>query len=114
MQSANGELARPLGVKRPLMPRMVGTNIGGARTGRVGWALAGHVVWLAYESHWDVPNADTHRSLVTRTTVVSVMPRSHQTFYPVTTVKLLGIMFRSRRWPTTFHTITAGDADGWC
>jgi hypothetical protein len=33
---------------------------------------------------------------------------------PVTTVKLLGIKFRNRRWPTTFHTIIARDADGWC
>jgi hypothetical protein len=44
----------------------------------------------------------------------SLMPRSHQTSHPVLTMKLLGIMFRNRCWPTTFHTITAGDADGWC
>jgi hypothetical protein len=42
------------------------------------------------------------------------MPRSHQTFRLVSTVKLLGIMFRSRCWPTTFYTITAGDVNGWC
>jgi hypothetical protein len=40
------------------------------------------------------------------------MLRSHQTFHPVPAVKLLGITFRTRCWPTTFHTITAGDADG--
>ena len=29
-------------------------------------------------------------------------------------MKLLGIMLRNRWWPTTFLTITTGDADGWC
>ena len=43
-----------------------------------------------------------------------LMPRSHQTFCSVLAVKLLGIMLRNRWWPTTFITITAGDADGWC
>jgi hypothetical protein len=43
-----------------------------------------------------------------------IMPQSHQTFHPVPTMKLLGIMFKNRCWPTTFHTITAGDANGWC
>ena len=42
------------------------------------------------------------------------MPRSHQTFRLVLTVKLLGIMLRNRWWSTTFLTITAGDVDGWC
>jgi hypothetical protein len=42
------------------------------------------------------------------------MPRSHQTLRMVPTVKLLGIMFRNRCWPTTFDTITIGDADGRC
>ena len=40
--------------------------------------------------------------------------RSHQTSRPVLAVKLLGIMLRNRGWPTTFHTITAGDANEWC
>ena len=40
--------------------------------------------------------------------------RSHQTFRSVLAVKVLGIMLRNRCWPTTFLTITAGDADGWC
>ena len=44
----------------------------------------------------------------------SVIPRSPQTFRPVPAMKLLGIMFKYRCWPTTFHTITAGDANGWC
>ena len=44
-----------------------------------------------------------------------LMPRSHQTFRPVPTVKLLGIMLRNRCWSTTtFHTITTVDADRWC
>ena len=44
-----------------------------------------------------------------------LMPRSHQTFRPVLAVKLLGIMLRNIRcWSTTFHTITAEGADGWC
>jgi hypothetical protein len=30
------------------------------------------------------------------------------------TVKLLGIMFKNRCWPITFHTFSAGDADRWC
>ena len=42
------------------------------------------------------------------------MPRSHQTFRLVLAVKLMGIMLRNRCWPTTLHTITAEDADGWC
>ena len=42
------------------------------------------------------------------------VPWSHRTFRPIPTVKLLGIMFKNRCWPTTFHTITAGDVDGWC
>jgi hypothetical protein len=45
---------------------------------------------------------------------VSCPHRTKLSVRPVTTVKLLGIKFRNRRWPTTFHTITAGDADGWC
>ena len=36
-----------------------------------------------------------------------LMPRSHETFRSVLTVKLLGIMLGNRRWPTTFLTITA-------
>ena len=44
----------------------------------------------------------------------SPMPRSHQTFCPVLAVDLLGIMLRSRCWPATLHTITTGEADGWC
>ena len=43
-----------------------------------------------------------------------LMPRSHQTFRPVPTVQLLGIMFRNRCWLTIFHTITTRDADGRC
>ena len=42
------------------------------------------------------------------------MPQPHQIFRPVATVKLLEIMFRNNCWPTTFHTITAGDAYEWC
>ena len=42
------------------------------------------------------------------------MPRSHQNFRPIPAVKLLGILLRSRCWPTTFHTNTAGDTDGGC
>ena len=42
------------------------------------------------------------------------MPQPHQNLYLVPTVTLLGIMLRNRWWPTTFHTITAGNADGWC
>jgi len=45
---------------------------------------------------------------------LKLMPQSHQTFRPVPTVKLLGIQFRKRCWLTAFHTITAGDTDGWC
>ena len=40
--------------------------------------------------------------------------RSHQHFHPVAAMKLLGIILRNRWWPTTFHTITTIDADGWC
>ena len=38
--------------------------------------------------------------------------RSNQTFHPVLAVKLMGIMLTRRCGPTTFHTITIGDADG--
>ena len=41
-------------------------------------------------------------------------PWSHQIFLWVPAMKLLGTMFQHRCWPTTVHTITAGDADGWC
>ena len=44
----------------------------------------------------------------------NIMPRSHRTFHPVPAVKLLRILLRSRCWPTTFHTVAAKDADGWC
>ena len=40
--------------------------------------------------------------------------RSHQTFCPDPAVKLPGIMLRNRCWPTTFYTITVGDANAWC
>jgi hypothetical protein len=43
-----------------------------------------------------------------------IMPRSHQTFRPVPIVRLLGIMFTIRCWPTVFHIITTGDANRWC
>ena len=43
-----------------------------------------------------------------------LMPRSHQTFRPIPTMKIVGVMLRNRCKPTTFHTITAGGADGWC
>ena len=43
-----------------------------------------------------------------------LMPRSHQTLRLVLAVKLLGIMLRNRWRSTTFLTITAGDANGWC
>ena len=43
-----------------------------------------------------------------------LMPRSNQIFLLVPTVTLLGVMFIDRCWPTTFHTITVEDANGWC
>ena len=43
-----------------------------------------------------------------------LMPWSHQPFCPVPTLKLLEILLRNKCWPTTFHTITAGDANAWC
>ena len=45
---------------------------------------------------------------------ITFMAQPNQNFGPVPAVKLLGIMLRNRCWPTTFHTITVGDADGWC
>ena len=45
---------------------------------------------------------------------MGLMPRPHQTFPLVPTMKLLGIMFKNRHWSNTFHTITAEDVDGWC
>ena len=55
-----------------------------------------------------------HNLLISQAVKSHGLPWSHQTFRPVSAVKLLGIMFRNRCWPTTFHTITTGDADGWC
>ena len=49
-----------------------------------------------------------------QTTHMETPARSHQTFRLVQAVELLGIMLRSRRWPTTFLTITAADVDRWC
>ena len=43
-----------------------------------------------------------------------LVSRSHQTLGLVPAVKLPGIMFKNRCLPTTFHTITTGDADRWC
>ena len=40
--------------------------------------------------------------------------RSHQSVRPVLVMELLGIVLRNKCWPTTFHTITVGDVDGWC
>ena len=34
--------------------------------------------------------------------------------FPIPTGKWLGIIFINRCWHTTLHTITIGDADGWC
>lgn len=41
-------------------------------------------------------------------------PRSHQTLRPISAVRSLGIMFKSRCWLIIFHTIIVRDADGWC
>jgi hypothetical protein len=41
-----------------------------------------------------------------------LMPRSDQRFRPDLAMKLLWITLRNKRWPTTFHTIVAGDAYG--
>ena len=43
---------------------------------------------------------------------LKLMPQSHRTFHTISTVKLLGIMFKNRCWPIDFHTIIAGD-DEW-
>ena len=43
-----------------------------------------------------------------------LMPQSHQTFCPVSAMKLLGIVFRNRCWHTTIYIITVGDPDEWC
>ena len=47
------------------------------------------------------------------------MPWLHQTFHPVWTVKLLGIMFRNRCWPPLFtllqlEMLTNDAISGWC
>ena len=55
-----------------------------------------------------------HPPCFTSGSMTLVMPQSHQTFRPVPTAKLLGIMFRIRCWPIIFHTITVGYANGWC
>ena len=57
---------------------------------------------------------DCHRWVGSGRVGSCLMPQSHQTFHPVSIVKLLGIMFRKGCWFTAFHTITTGDADGWC
>jgi hypothetical protein len=41
-----------------------------------------------------------------------LMPRSQQSYRPVLAVKLFGIMVSNRCRPSTFRTITAGDATG--
>lgn len=46
--------------------------------------------------------------------VFFLMPQSHQTFSLVSVVKLMGNPHINRCWTTTFHTIIAADADGWC
>ena len=59
-------------------------------------------LWMAIELFPEPPSLGT------------LVPRSHQTFHPVSTMKLLGIRLRNRCWPITFRTITARDVDGWC
>ena len=43
-----------------------------------------------------------------------LMSKSHQTFGLVPAVKLPGIMFKNKCWPTTFHIIITEDAYRWC
>jgi hypothetical protein len=42
------------------------------------------------------------------------VPWSHQKICSISAMKLLGILFINKCWPTTSHTITAKDVDGWC
>ena len=44
----------------------------------------------------------------------SLMPRPHQTSRLISALKLLRITLRNRCWPTTFNTLPARDALGWC
>ena len=53
------------------------------------------------------------RPLVLGRLLMTLTPQSHQTFRPVPTVNLLGIMFKNRCWPSTSHTVKAEDADRW-
>jgi hypothetical protein len=72
-------------------------------------------VALRAGSKGNVPGADQGLGQMSSSPgPVPLMPRSHQTFRLVPTMKLLGIMFKNRCWPTIFYTISAGDADGWC
>ena len=43
---------------------------------------------------------------------LALMP--HQNFPSGSNWEIAGIMLRNRCWPTTFHTVAAEDADGWC
>jgi hypothetical protein len=44
----------------------------------------------------------------------NLMSQSQQTLHLVPATKLLEIILRNKCWPTTFHTITVRDANGWC
>ena len=68
------------------------------------WATTFHIIiagdadgWCQKWLVWSIPHT-----------------RPYQTFHPILAVKLLGIMLRNRCWATIFHTITTGDAGGWC
>jgi hypothetical protein len=73
-----------------------------------------NVFWVPYRAHVMHDNYPKNLQIYSSMVIPRIMPRSHQTFRLVSTVKLLGTMFRFRYWPTIFYTIIARDADGWC
>ena len=71
------------------------------------WPTAFHNIIAGNANRW------RQKQLVWSTSSIFML-QSHQKFHPIPVLKLLGIMLRNRCRPTTFHTITAGNADGWC
>ena len=58
-----------------------------------------------------LPNATTANAFQMHNRNARLSCPDHTKIHPVPAVKLLGIMLRNRCWPTTFHTVTGGDAD---
>ena len=68
------------------------------------------IITCTQDDLWCPPIMDTHLPPIKFSfSLFPLMPRSHQTFRSVSSMKSLGVMFRNRCWPTTFpHCYSRG------